>query len=199
MKTRIFLMTALALMIGVQVAAAGTWNIDANHSSVGFKVRHFFSKVTGEFTNFSGTVDFGPDNMENTKVSVEIDAASVNTNSEKRDGHLQSDDFFAVETHPTLTFTSTSFKKGEDGWVMEGLLTMRGVEKQVSLNVEFLGSGPNGWGGQTAGFSATGKLNRKDFGVSWNKVLDTGGTVLSDEVEFSIEIEAVEATEESGE
>ena len=82
---------------------------------------------------------------------------------------------------------------------MEGLLTMRGVEKQVSLNVEFLGSGPTGWGGQTAGFTATGKLNRKDFGVSWNKALDHGGSVLSDEVEITIEIEATDATEESGE
>lgn len=194
-RKSLFLLTALALT-AVQTADAGTWEIDPNHSSISFKVRHFFTKVSGEFTNFAGTLEFDPGAVENTKTNVEIDTGSVSTNNDRRDKHLRSDDFFAVEKYPTMTYTSTSFTKNEegDGWVMEGILNMRGVEKPVALQVEYLGSGP-AMGGRRCGFTAHGTLNRQDFGVSWNRTLDQGGMMLDDEVDILIDIEAAEVKE----
>lgn len=185
-------LVAFALPVG---AEAATWAIDTSHSQVGFKVRHFFSKVPGEFTAFQGTIEFDPEKPEAMAVQVTIDASSVNTNNEKRDGHLRSDDFFAAEANPEITFKSTKATAKDGNIMLEGLLTMRGVEKPVTLQVEFLGAGPDPWGGQRAGFTATGTINRTDFGVSWNKTLDNG-SMLSDEVELTIEIEAAVAPPE---
>ncbi len=173
-------------------AAPVTWTIDPNHSTVGFTIRHFFSKVPGNFTKFSGTVVYDADKPAASSATVEIDAASINTNNEKRDGHLKSEDFFFAEKYPTLKFVSTKVTPtGEGKLSLEGNLTMRGVTKPVTLAVTYLGSGPSFGGEMRAGFEATTKVNRKDFNILWNKTLDQGGTMLGDDVDITIGIEGV--------
>jgi polyisoprenoid-binding protein YceI len=167
---------------------------------VGFKVRHFFSNVPGQFNTFEGKISFDPEQPEAGSVEVLIQASSVDTNNEKRDGHLQSQDFFWVEKHPELTFKSTKVEAKDDGSLhVTGMLGMRGVENEVVLEGEFLGAGPDGWGGTRAGFTASTKVNRKDWGIEWNKALDQGGAVLGDEVTIQLDIEAVLQTEPVGE
>jgi polyisoprenoid-binding protein YceI len=173
-------------------APAGTYEIDLAHSSVGFQVRHLFSKVPGRFTKFSGAIQFDPGKPAATQVTVEIDAASINTDNAKRDEHLRSADFFDAAQFPKITFKSTAVKLIDATHAtMTGDLTMRGVTKPVTLDVELLGHGPNGRGGLLAGFAAKGKLNRTDFGVQWNRALEGGGSLLGDEVELSLSVEAV--------
>ena len=170
-------------------AEAATWTVDQGHSSVGFTIRHIFSNVPGSFDKFSGTIDYDPANPAAGSVKVEIDAASINTKVAKRDDHLRSADFFDVAKYPALTFQSTKVTKGEGNKLsVEGNLTMHGVTKPVTLNATFLGAGP-AMGGQRAGFEATTKIDRKDFGIVWNKTLDTG-TLLGDEVMIAINLEA---------
>jgi polyisoprenoid-binding protein YceI len=174
---------------GAATAHATSWLIDPNHSSVGFTIRHFFSKVPGAFDKFSGTLEFDPADPAAAKVKVDIDPASIDTKTPKRDDHLRSSDFFDVAKFPTMTFESTKVTKGEgNAFSVEGNLTMHGVTKPVTLAVNFLGSGP-ALGGQRAGFEATTKIDRKEFGIVWNKVVDTG-TMLGDDVDISIGIEA---------
>jgi polyisoprenoid-binding protein YceI len=193
----ISLILAATTMPGLALGA--TWNIDPTHSDVGFKVRHFFSKVNGEFTDFSGTISFDPEKPEAASVEVTIQTASIDTDNERRDGHLKSEDFFFAETHPEITFKSTRVTSTESGLRVEGLLTMRGIEKPVVLDAEFLGAGPDGGGGTRAGFTATTEIDRKEWDINWNKALDQGGAVLGDEVAIILDIEAVLAQEESGE
>jgi len=190
---RLLMFPSLFLMLLVPATGiAATWKIDPNHSNVGFKVRHFFSKVPGEFTSFEGTIQFDPEQPESGSVEVVIDASSIDTNNEKRDGHLRSPDFFWVEEHPEITFTSTKVERAEDGTLrITGLLDMRGVEKEVVLSTEFLGAGPDAWGGTRAGFTASTTVNRKDWGIEWNQALDQGGVMLGDDVEIQLDIEAV--------
>jgi len=126
-----------------------------------------------------------------------IQAASVDTDNERRDGHLQSEDFFFVEQHPEITFTSTGVTPTEDGLRVEGLLKMRGIEKPVVLETTFLGAGPDSWGGTRAGFSASTTINRKEWDINWNKALDQGGAMLGDDVAIVLDVEAVLAQEES--
>jgi len=192
MRRLIATLIAAAVLALPLAAGAATWDIDPGHSGVEFKIRHFFSKVPGSFTDYSGTIEFDPENPLASSVEVIIQTASVNTNDEKRDGHLQSPDFFNVEEFPEMTFKSTKVKKGKgDLLLIEGVLTMLGVEKPVTLEGEFFGSGPDAWGGTRAGFSATTTINRKDFGMEWNKAMDKGGAILGEDVAISIEIEAV--------
>jgi polyisoprenoid-binding protein YceI len=182
---------SLALASAVQ-AAPSTWTIDPNHSQVGFSIRHFFSKVPGNFTKFSGAIVYDAEKPAASSVKAEIEASSINTNNEKRDNHLRSEDFFFVEKYPTITFESTKVTKvGEGKLLVEGNLTMRGVTKPTSLDVTFLGAGPALGGDQRAGFEASTKVNRKDFNILWNKALDHGGTMLGDDVEITIAIEGV--------
>ncbi|HET9251265.1 MAG TPA: YceI family protein [Candidatus Eisenbacteria bacterium] len=193
---------ALALVLSFASAAhvfAATYTVDPNHSSVGFTVRHFFSKVPGSFKKFSGTIVYDPAKPAEASVKAEIDPASIYTNNEKRDGHLRSEDFFFVEKHPTLTFESTKVTPaGENKLKVDGNLTMRGVTKPVTLDVTYLGSGSAG-NGVKAGFEAITKVNRKDFGINWNRTLDQGGAMLSDDVEIRLDIEADEKTEAKAE
>lgn len=189
---------SLAVLLILTVAGnvtAATWQIDPVHSAVTFKIRHFFSKTSGTFGDWSGTVEFDPENPQAGRVQVTIQSASIDTRNEQRDNHLRSDDFFDAENHPTITFESTEVRKADGGWEMVGDLTMRGVTQSVVIPFEFLGSGPDGWGGTRAGFEAQAEINRKDHGISWNKTLDTGGTVLSEEVEIELQIEAILAQE----
>jgi polyisoprenoid-binding protein YceI len=185
---------AAALCATVLVAAASaetlTLNIDPSHSNVGFKVRHFFAQVPGEFKDVSGTITADPTDWSSAKVEATIQAASINTNNAKRDDHLKSADFFDVEKFPTITFVSKSVQVGKDGkGKMTGDFTMRGVTKPVTLDVEVLGSG-KGMGGQTvAGFVARTTINRQDYGVSWNRVVE-GAQMLSDDVAIELNVEA---------
>lgn len=192
MKKLIPVLAAAALILP-SLASAAKWNIDDSHSSVSFKVRHFFTKVSGNFNDIAGEIEFDPAAIEKGTVTVTIPVASVDTDNEKRDGHLQSPDFFDAANHANLLFKSTKFYKVGDAIKVDGILTMRGVEKPVTLDVDFLGAGPDPWGGTRAGFEVSGTINRKDWGIEWNTVLDNGGTVLGDEVEISIAIEAVQA------
>jgi len=184
---------ALSLAVASAVQAApSAWTIDPNHSQVGFSIRHFFSKVPGTFTKYSGTIVYDPEKPAASSVKAEIDAASISTNNEKRDNHLRSEDFFFVEKYPTITFVSTKVTPvGDKKLMVDGNLTMRGVTKPATLDVTFLGSGPSMGGEQRAGFEAATKVNRKDFNILWNKVLDQGGTMLGDDVDIQIAVEGV--------
>lgn len=170
----------------------GTWQIDPVHSEVGFVARHLVvTKVRGHFQSFSGTITV-PDNPLEAKVTAEIDASSVDTGQPDRDNHLRSSDFFDVETFPTWTFTSTSItpEKGDE-FTLRGELTMHGVTKPVEIALEFGGVTPDPWGGTRAAFSGETELNRKDFGLTWNAALETGGAVVGDKIKVELEIQAV--------
>jgi polyisoprenoid-binding protein YceI len=190
MRSKFLLAAALVFAFTFAGAAHATsWMIDPNHSSVGFSIRHFFAKVPGNFDKFSGSLEFDPANPTAASVKVDIDPASINTKTQKRDDHLRSADFFDVAKYPTMGFVSTKVTKGEgDKLMVEGNLTMHGVTKPVTLTVTFLGAGP-AMGGQRAGFEATTKIDRKDFGILWNKQVDTG-MMLGDDVDINIGIEA---------
>lgn len=192
MKRFVSLLLIAAFATVPVVASAATWNVDQTHSSVVFKVRHLFSNVQGEFTDFSGTIDYDPENPTAMVWDATVQVASISTNNEKRDGHLKSDDFFNAEKFPTITFKTTKVEKKDGKLRMTGDFTMRDVTKPVTLDVEFLGAGkhPMREGAQVAGFTATGKVNRDDFGVSWNSVVE-GSSVVGDEVTLNIEIEAI--------
>lgn len=185
-------LVALALAsASVATAAPATYRIDQNHSEVGFNVKHFFSKVHGNFKEFSGTIVFDADSVKNIKVDASAKAASVFTNNDRRDGHIRGGDFFAADSFPTISFKSTSVKaNGKDKYKVTGDFTLRGVTKVVTFDGEFLGAGAVGAMGTKAGFTATAVINRKDYGVNWNKALDQGGMMLGDEVTITLAIEA---------
>jgi polyisoprenoid-binding protein YceI len=167
-------------------------NIDTSHSGVHFVVRHMVvSKVRGVFGQFSGTIDYDADNVEQSKVAVEIDAASIDTREPKRDAHLRSADFFDVEQFPKLTFQSTGVKRtGSDTLAVTGDLTIHGVTRPVTLKVEELGGGKDPWGNERLVWSAKTDINRKDFGLNWNQVLEAGGVLVSEKIAIELEIQA---------
>ena len=170
------ILTALVLILGLgTVAAQGTYGIDSVHSNVGFKVRHLVSKTSGEFTDFDGMIvaDFG--NLDASSVEFTVQTASVDTKNEKRDGHLRSADFFDAEKYPEIVFKSSKITKiDDDSFAVTGALAMHGVNKEITLRVDFLGE-IKAMGGTRAGYELTTTLNRKDFGISWNRALDAGG------------------------
>lgn len=185
-------LAALLVSAAAAVAEPVTYKIDRGHSHVGFNVRHFFAKVPGEFTEFEGSLVYDDKNVAASTVEVLIQAASINTNHERRDGHLRSADFFAADSFKAITFKSTKVSAAGEGKLkVEGNLTIRDVTKPVTLDVNFLGSGPGSRGGQISGWEAATTINRKDFNVIWNRVLDHGGTMLGDNVAITIGIEAV--------
>jgi len=172
---------------------AGTWDIDAVHSEVSFVVRHMVvSKVRGRFDKFEGTIVTAEDPLRSS-VEATIDAGSINTNQDQRDDHVRSADFLDVEHHPTITFRSTALRPDGDRFALDGELTIRGVTRAVTLNLEANGFTPDAWGGTRAGFSATTEINRPDFGVSYNGPIAGADSamVLSDKVTLNLEIEAV--------
>lgn len=174
----------------------GTWNIDPSHSHLGFTVRHLMvSKVRGEFSGFSGTITIADDLLASS-VSAEVDVASVSTRDSGRDEHLRSSDFFAIDEYPTWSFRSTGIAATSDpsDYVLSGELTLRGVTRPVEFALEVNGVSADPWGGTRAGFSATTKVNRKDYGIDWNLPVDGGGVVVGDKVDITLEIEAVLAT-----
>lgn len=187
---RMFLILSAVLAVAAPAARAESYEIDPTHSQIGFKVRHLVSKTPGRFTKFSGSIEYTPGKPASWKVTAEIDPASINTDHEKRDAHLKSADFFDVEKCKTMTFKSTKVVAGKDSTKLHGELTMHCVTKPVVLDLEVGGTTKDPWGNDKAGFTATGKLKRKDFEIVWNKTLDAGGVMLGEDVEISIEIEA---------
>ncbi|HMQ33398.1 MAG TPA: YceI family protein [Chloroflexaceae bacterium] len=170
-----------------------SWVIDNSHSHVQFTVRHMMiSKVRGRFQNFSGTVNFDEQIPANSTVDVQIEAASIDTRDEKRDGHLSSPDFLDAANHPYLTFVSKRVEVLDDTrGKLYGDLTIRGVTNEVVLDVEYNGQAKAPWGTTSAGFNASTKINRKDWGLNWNVALETGGVLVGEEVAIDIEIEIV--------
>ncbi|MEO8586449.1 MAG: YceI family protein [Acidobacteriota bacterium] len=167
-----------------------TFTLDKPHTEFGFKVRHFVSKVGGRFTKFDGTIEIDRANPGASTVKLKIDAASIDTGNPTRDKHLNSPDFFDTAKFPEITFNSTKIvAKSKDVYDVTGDLTIRGVTKTVALTVSANGFAGDGHGGQKAGFDVSGKINRKDFGVSWNGIID-GNAMLSDEVDLLITVEA---------
>jgi polyisoprenoid-binding protein YceI len=175
-----------------QLPAPGTYHVDPVHSQVGFTVRHLVAaKVRGLFTEFEGTIEVG-ETPETSKVTATIQAASITTNNEMRDGHLKSADFLDLENHPTLTFASTEIRpKGGDKFELVGDLSVRGVTKQVTWDLEYLGTGPGMAEGDTvAGFEAHLEIDRRDYGVSFEGTLENGSVVVSNKVNLTLEVEA---------
>lgn len=190
LPARFLLAAALAAgLSNASFAAAETYTIDNVHSSLGFSIRHFVSKVPGTFTTIAGTITVDRDNLENSSIEATIDVGSVNTANEKRDAHLKSPDFFDVAKYGTATFKSTSWKKtGEDTFDITGDLTLHGVTKEVVLQATLLGFGDGARGAKLSGWEATTKLKKSDFGVSGPAML---GAALGDEVTIRINIEAI--------
>lgn len=202
---RVFVAVAAVALVTTAAAAAEpvAYKFDKAHSVVGFNVRHFFAKVPGKFKEFDGTFMLDPQNLAASSVDVTIQATSVDTDNERRDTHLRSPDFFEVEKHPVLTFKSTKVVPGEGSkFKVEGDLTIRGITKPVVLDVEHLGTGEVTTGGQSmgtrTGFEATTRIDRKDFGIVWNRALDQGGAMLSDDVWITLQIEAVKDVPKPG-
>lgn len=177
---------------GLDIPQAGSYSLDASHSTVGFSVRHMVvSKTRGRFTEFEGEINFAEDPLQSS-VNVTIQAASINTADEKRDEHLRSADFFHIEQHPTLTFASTAVRHvGGSEFEVDGNLTVAGVTKSVTLELEYEGTVNDPWGGVRSGFHAKTKINREDFGLTWNAALEAGGVVVGKDITIELEIEAV--------
>lgn len=174
---------------------AGTWDLDPVHSTIGFIARHLMvSKVRGEFTSYEAQIVTAPNPVDSTATAT-IDLSSVSTGNEMRDNDLRSTNFFDVETHPKMTFTSTAIRQDNEIFLVDGDLTIRGVTKPVTLAVEINGFGPDPFGGTRAGFSATAEINRTDFGVSFNAPVP-GGVMVSERIQIEIEAEAVLRKEE---
>ncbi|TKB74012.1 MAG: YceI family protein [Nitrospira sp.] len=175
-------------------AEQARWNLDPDHSTIEFRVAHMIvSKTTGRFTDYAGFIDMDAEAGMVKAIEVTIKAGSVNTNHEKRDAHIRNVDFLDVEHYPTITFKMKSYKKVAEGFVALGDLMLHGVTKEVTLAGQYNGATKDPWGNTRAGFSAEGKLNRKDFGMIWNKTLDSGGLVVGDEVQIRLEIECIKA------
>jgi polyisoprenoid-binding protein YceI len=176
---------------GTELPLPGTYAIDASHTHVGFTVRHMMvSKVRGQFDKFDGTVVIAEDPTQSS-VNVTVEVDSINTNDENRDGHLKSADFFNTEANKHLTFVSTAVRPDGSKWDVDGDATLNGVTKQITLVVDFEGALIDPYNNLRIGFSATGEINREDFGLSWNAALETGGVVVGKQVKLEIEAEAV--------
>lgn len=179
------------------MSTQATWNIDASHSLVEFGIRHLMiTTVKGRFSGVEGTIKGNAEDWSDAEVEVKIDAATIDTRDENRDNHLRSGDFFEVETYPHLTFKSTKVTKtGDSTYTIDGELTIRDVTKPVTLEAEFLGKATDPWGNEKVGFSAKTKVNRKDFGLTWNAPLEAGGFLVGDEVNIELEVQATKAAE----
>jgi len=175
-------------------AETARWNLDSDHSTIEFRVTHMVvSKTTGRFTDYAGFIDMDAETGTVKAIEATIKTGSVNTNHEKRDAHLRNADFLDVEHYPTITFKMKNYKKTAEGYTAVGDLTLHGVTKEITLAGQYNGATKDPWGNTRAGFSAEGKLNRKDFGMVWNKTLDSGGLVVGDEVQIRLDIECIKA------
>ena len=176
--------------------ATQRWNIDTSHSGIHFTVRHMvIAKVRGAFARWKGFIDHDAADPTRSRVEIEIETASVDTREPKRDEHLRSPDFLDVAQFPKMTFVSTSIDKVEDGvFRVHGDLTLHGVTRPVTLEAELLGTGKDPWGGERLGYQARAVLNRKDFGLTWNAALETGGVLVGEKVDITLDVEAIKAS-----
>ena len=175
-------------------AEPARWNLDPEHSTIEFRVTHMVvSKTTGRFMDYYGFIDMDGESGTVTAIEATIKTGSVNTNHSKRDTHLRNAEFFDVAQYPTMTFKMKSYTNTAEGYTAVGDLTLRGVTKEVTLSGRYNGATKDPWGNTRAGFSAEGKLNRKDFGMVWNKTLDSGGLIVGDEVQIRLDIECIKA------
>jgi len=176
------------------IVATTTYSIDKAHSEVTFRVRHLLTRVRGRFSDFDGTIEYDEENPERSRVNVAVQAASIDTNEKDRDAHLRSADFFDVDKHPVLTFSSTGIQRNADNlFVVTGDLTIHGVTRSVSFDVSFLGKAKDPWGNERIAFEVEATVNRKDFGLSWNAALETGGFLVGDDVTISLSVQALPA------
>ena len=195
-KKLISAIIAMAFVAGAGHAVADTtpYQIDPSHSGVQFAVKHMVvTNVKGDFGEFAGTIHFNQKDVTKSAVEVTIQAASIDTGNEKRDNHLRSPDFLAVEQFPTITFKSTSVKKADNGFVAVGDLTIRGVTKTVEIPFEVAGPLKNPWGQEVIGATGALTINRMDFGAKWNKALEAGGVLVSEDVRIELNVEATPA------
>lgn len=171
------------------------WNIDTTHSGINFSIRHMVvSKVRGRFTKYSGTLNLSDDDLTQSTIDVAIEAASIDTGTVQRDDHLRSPDFFDVQKYPELRFRSTAIERvEEERYRVRGQLTIRDTSREVTLDVEYGGRAKDPWGNDRVGFLAKTSLDRKDFGLGWNQVLEAGGVLVGDRVEIELEVQAVKA------
>lgn len=169
------------------------WALDPTHSELQFKVKHLMiTNVKGEFRNFNATIESEGDDFSQASVQATVDASSIYTNNADRDAHLKSADFFDVENHPEISFTGTGFTRlDREHYQLKGLLDMKGVSKEIVLDVDFGGLAKDPWGNEKAGFSISGKFNRKDWGLNWNAALEAGGVMVSEEVRIAGEVQFV--------
>lgn len=183
----------LALAISVVTFAQTTWSVDPSHSSVNFSVSHLvISEVDGTFKTFNGSLATATDDFSNAEISFEIDVNSVDTQDEKRDGHLIAEDFFFAEKYPKITFKSTSFKKGENGkYLLKGNLTMRGVTETITLDVKYGGTAKGPYGFTRVGFKITGSLDRIAYGVAYNGKTETGALMIGEDIDLVIKLEFI--------
>ena len=173
-------------------APAQTFSIDKAHSDLLFQVRHLVTRVRGRFTEFAGTVVFDQEHPEQSSASLTIEASSIDTGTPDRDTHLRSADFFDVATYPALTFVSSRVdRQSDDRFDVTGTLTIHGVTREVTLPVTYLGRATDPWGNERAGFESEITINRKDFGLGWNALLETGGFVVGDEVKITLSVQAI--------
>ena len=185
-------MTKTTTTMTTTATTARTLAIDKAHSEVLFQVRHLVTRVRGRFTDFGGTVDFDPAHPESSGIAFTIDAACVDTAAPDRDQHLRSDDFFAVDKFPTISFVSARVtKKSDEIFDVAGTLTIHGVAKEVTLPVVYLGDATDPWGTARVGFETELTINRRDFGLLWNAALETGGFLVGDEVKITVSVQAI--------
>ena len=167
-------------------------NIDLTHSAIQFSVRHMmFAKVRGKFDHWSAELTLDPNDLTRSRVDAVIETASIDTGVADRDKHLRSSDFFDAAKYPEIHFKSTAVEKAESGYRITGALTIRDVTRPVTLELEALGGGRDPWGQQRLGFSARGAINRKDFGLSWNQALETGGVLVGEEIKIEVDAQVV--------
>jgi polyisoprenoid-binding protein YceI len=189
-------LTAAVAVLAASPVLADTYVIDKNHSDASFQIRHMMSRVRGQFNEYAGSIAVDPAKPESASVEFTLKTASIDTANENRDKDLRGANFFDVEKYPEITFKSSKVQAaGTDKYDVTGTLTIHGVAKEVTLPVQFLGFGKDPWGNEKAGFAIDTTLNRKDFGIIWNKALDNGGVLLGDEVWVSINLEAAKKKE----
>ena len=173
---------------------AGTWNIDPTHTTLSFTARHaMVTKVRGQFNEFEGSITIDGENPNNSSVEVTVHANSIDTNNDMRDGHLRSNDFFDIDTYPTLSFKSTTVEASEEEIVVTGDMTIKGVTKEITITLDWTGPVTDPYGVDRLGFETSFSINRQDYGVSFSAPLEAGGVLVSDKVKIELDIAAVKA------
>jgi len=183
-----------AVQTAPEIGAKTVWKLDPTHTIVEFSAKHLMiTTVKGRISDIEGTIYADENDPTKSSVEATLNAASIDTRTEQRDNHLRSADFLHVEQFPAITFRSTRIEGDKEEFKLTGDLTIRGVTKEVTLNVTFEGQTKDPWGGERIGFSASGKIDRRDFGLTWNQLLETGGVAVGNEIKISVEVEAIKA------